>query len=358
MFFYFLIAILGLIFLMAIHELGHFLMAKKFGLTVEEFGIGLPPRIWGVKIKETLYSLNWLPLGAFVRIPELEGSPEERIESIPARQRIAIFLGGIIATWLTAVVIFSLVAGIWGLSFAATGNQPGQIQIAEVSPASPAQEAGLMIGDIILGTSDKPELIFEEPHQLISFLEENKGQFVELMIKRGKELILLEVRPALEEERAKDEGSLGIIIGTIYHQNYKWYQAPWAGLRATAIQTVTIPVLTAQMIHRLIQGEKIPGARVVGPIGIVQIVGEQAAIGWDRLLTLLAVIAIYFTIFNILPLPALDGGKVLFVGIEKIIGRKPNRVIENTINNIFFFLIIGLLIFVSIRDILYLIKPL
>lgn len=357
MFFYFLIAILGLVLLVTIHEFGHFLLAKKFGVPVEEFGVGFPPRIFGVKIGTTLYSLNLLPFGAFVKIPGLEGSPEERIESIPIYQRVAIMLGGVIATWIAAFVIFSLIAGIWGLSFATDANAPARVQIMDVSSDSPAEEAGLKMGDFILGAISDDKADFQNMNELIAFLENNQGDNVELQIQRGSEVFTLSVKLRSDEDDIENEGTLGIAIAAVNQRHYKWYQAPWAGLQATVMQTITIPVLTIEIISRLTQGEKIPGARMVGPIGIIQVAGQQAAIGWDKLLSLLAVIAIYFSIFNLLPLPALDGGRILFLGIEKIIGRSPNRVLENRINTAFFFLLIGLLIFVSIRDILYIIHP-
>lgn len=348
---YVLIAIVSLVVLVTIHEMGHFLMAKKFGVPVEEFGIGLPPRIFGVKIGATLYSLNWLPLGAFVKIPALEGSDKDRDESIPIYQRAWILTGGVIATWLAAFVIFSLIAGTWGLPFAAMDGESGQVHILGVNPESPAEELGLKMGDVILGgRTEEREFIFTQTDHLVSFLGDHLNQEVTLMIERGSDTFYITFQPRPDEER----GVLGIMIGSVVRQHYSWYQAPWAGLKATASQTVAIPVVTVDVIGRLIQGEDVPGARLVGPIGIVQIAGEQAAVGWDRLMILVATIAIYFTIFNILPLPALDGGRLLFLIIEKVRGRAPSRVIENRINNVFFILLIGLLIFISIKDIAHL----
>ena len=348
---YILIAIASLVVLMAIHEMGHFLMAKKFGVPVEEFGLGLPPRIFGVKIGTTLYSLNWLPLGAFVKIPALEGDEAERNESLPIYQRAWILIGGVIATWLAAFVIFSFVAGIWGLPFTAMSGEAGQVNILGVNPDSPAEELGLKMGDIVLGGRiGEQEVAFSQANHLISFLDDHLEQEVTLMIERGGEVFNVTFQLNPNEEG----GLLGIMIGTVVRQHYAWYQAPWAGLKATASQTIAIPVLTADVIGRMIQGEDVPGARLVGPIGIIQIAGEQAAVGWDHLMILVATIAIYLTIFNILPLPALDGGRLLFLAIEKVRGRAPSPVIENRINNIFFLLLIGLLIFVSIKDIAYL----
>lgn len=358
MFLYILIAIFSLVFLMAVHELGHFLLAKRFGVPVEEFGIGLPPRIFGIKIGQTLYSLNWLPLGAFVKLPSLEGEPEERDNSVPIWQRALILVGGVVATWLAAFVILSVVAGVWGLPYAAGPDEPAQVQVMGVLPDSPADLAGLRMGDLILGGDNDRSYSFDSSDQLVDFLNDYRGREVELRVQRGRQEISLPIRPRLAEEEPSGEGAIGVSIGGVTRRHYAWYEAPGAGLRATAVQTVAIPVVTVDVLGRMISGEKVPGARLVGPIGIVQIAGERAATGWENLLMLVAVIAIYFTIFNILPLPALDGGRLLFLGIEKIRGRAPNPVWENSINTVFFFLLIGLLIIVSISDIIDLIRNL
>ncbi len=349
MFFYFIIVIISLIVLVAIHEFGHFILAKKFGIPIEEFGLGLPPRIWGVKIGATLYSINWLPLGAFVKVPALEG--DERNNSVPTRHKVAILLGGVVATWLAAVVILSFVAGIWGLPFAAQDGEPAQVQIIGVLEDSPASQAGLKTGDLVLAGSNLKQVSFGRTEELISFLDQHRGENIILKVQRGSQLISVEVRPRLAEE---SESALGVMIGSIVRRHYSWHQAPWAGFKATVLQTVAIPVITADVLNRLVRGEQVPGARLIGPIGIVQMAGEQAAIGWDRLFMIMALIAIYFTIFNLLPLPALDGGRLLFLAIEKVRGRAPNAVLENRINNFFFIFLIGLLILISIKDIFHL----
>jgi len=349
---YFLIALFGLVALMAIHELGHFLLAKKFKIEVEEFGLGLPPRIFGKKIGRTFYSLNWLPFGAFVKIPALEGDETQRSSSIPLNHKLMVFLGGVIATWLTALIIFIFIAGIWGLPFSATEGEPAILQIVSVQENSPAEEAGLESGDFILAANNEQEILFDQVNDFVSFLNDHRGELVNLTIKRGNNIINLIVQPRLLEE--KEEGALGVVIAPTAYRQYSWYQAPLAGLQATISQTIAIPILTVDALGQLIKGEQIPGARIVGPIGIIQLVGEQATRGWDRLLMLIATIAIYLTIFNILPIPALDGGRILFLGVEKIMKKAPNRILENRINSVFFFLLMGLLIFISIKDIIHL----
>jgi regulator of sigma E protease len=352
MFFYFLIAVLGLVVLMAIHELGHFLLAKKMGLKVDEFGIGLPPRLIGKKIGQTIYSLNWLPFGAFVKIPELENSDRDKSKSISAGKQALVLLGGVVATWIAAFVIFTIIAGVWGLSFVTDSRQASRVQIMSVQEDSPAEEAGMLMGDIILSARNGESVAFDGIDSFTDYLGEHRGQEITLTIRRGKEVVDLPVK-ARSAEEAEEKGALGVVIASTTHERYKWHQAPWAGLKATASQTVAIPLITAYVVGELIQGNQVPGARLAGPVGIVQMAGEQAALGWDRLLMLMAMIAIYFTIFNLLPIPALDGGRLLFLGIEKIFRKNINPVIENKINTAFFFLLIGLLIFVTVKDFIH-----
>ncbi len=349
---YFLIAIFSLVALIAIHELGHFLLAKRLKIEVEEFGLGLPPRIFGKKFGRTFYSLNWLPFGAFVKIPALEGDENQRSNKIPIRHKLVVFLGGVMATWLMALIILIFVAGIWGLPFAATEGESAMLQIVSIQENSPAEEAGLESGDFIIAANDGQETLFSQVNDFVSFLDGHRGKSIDLIIKRGNDIINLTTHLRLLEENEK--GALGVVIAPTSYRQYAWYQAPWAGFKATISQTIAIPVLTVGALGQLIKGEKVPGARVVGPIGIVQLAGERAERGWDQLLMLVAIIAIYLTIFNLLPIPALDGGRILFLGIEKIIRKTPNRTLENKINSVFFFLMMILLAFISIKDVIHL----
>lgn len=349
---YFLIALFGLVALMGIHEFGHFLLAKKFKIEVEEFGLGLPPRIFGRKIGQTFYSLNWLPFGAFVKIPALEGDENQRSASIPISHRFMVFLGGAMATWLTALVIFIFMAGIWGLPFSAAEGESAILQIISVQENSPAEEAGLESGDLILSANNEQEVLFDQVDDFVSFLDNHRGEFVNLTIKRGKDIVNVVIQPRLLEE--KEKGALGVVIAPTAYRQYSWYQAPLAGIQATISQTIAIPVLTVDALSQLIKGKQVPGVRIAGPIGMVQLMGEQAARGWDRLLMIIANIAIYLTIFNLLPIPALDGGRILFLGIEKVMRKTPNHVLENKINSVFFLLLMGLFVFVSIKDLIHL----
>src|SRR3989338_2641458 len=160
MFFTIIIAFFSLIALIVIHELGHFILAKKFGVKVEEFGSGYPPRVLGKKIGETVYSLNLWPFGAFVKIHGEEGGIEDYRSFIgkPIWQRVAIVLGGVVSFWIVAVILLSIVAGVWGLPVAVSDEESAnlidpKIQITQIAADAPAKTAGLKEGDIIVGFS-------------------------------------------------------------------------------------------------------------------------------------------------------------------------------------------------------------
>ncbi|MDO8524199.1 MAG: site-2 protease family protein [bacterium] len=150
------IVVLSLIVLMSLHELGHFLLARKFGITVSEFGIGYPPRIWGKKVGKTIYSINWLPLGAFVNILGSDDTKEKGEGSFaikPLWQRALVLFGGVASFWIIAFLIITILAGVSGVptavpdSFNGTGKETPKVQIFSVAKNSPAEMAGIKAGD-------------------------------------------------------------------------------------------------------------------------------------------------------------------------------------------------------------------
>src|SRR3989344_4741740 len=186
MFFTILAAFIGLVGLMVIHEFGHFILAKKFGIKVEEFGIGYPPRLFGKKIGETVYSVNLLPFGAFVKVYGEQGGIEDyhSFSGKPMWQRLAIVFGGVISFWVAAAIILGIVAGVWGLPAAVADDEnqrlaDPKVQIIGVSPNSPAESSGLKVGDSIIG--------FGKVKDFQGFIGANKGEEISLSIKRGSE---------------------------------------------------------------------------------------------------------------------------------------------------------------------------
>jgi regulator of sigma E protease len=356
-----LIALFSIIALLVLHELGHFLVAKKFGVRVEEFGVGYPPRLFGKKIGDTVYSVNLLPFGAFVKIPG-EGGEKSSLEDYrrfagkPAWQRALILFGGVASFWIVAAILLSVVFAI-GTPQAISDEEAGplinpKVQILSVAPDSPAVTAGINTGDVILKMkAEAEEMGVEKVVEVQDFTERHKGEEVLLTIGRGKEIFETSLIPRVSPPEG--EGAIGVALVRTADKSYPWYQAPLKGIEATLNLTVAVVVGWAKILGSLIQGEGMPaGVQMVGPIGIGSLLTRAAQVGLSYFLQFIAIISIYLAVFNILPIPALDGGKLVFLGIEKLRGRPVNQNVEQKITATFFFLLLSLIIWVTIKDII------
>ena len=314
------IAFFSIVGLMAIHELGHFLMALIFKMPVEEFGLGLPPRLIAYRVKSILVSLNWLPFGAFVRIKGEEEGSKNGFSLFPVWQRAIVLVGGVVANWLTAVVLFTIVAGSWGLPYAISDQAvapQAKLQVIAISPHSPAQEAGLKTGDWILGLG-LPGQVKATNHlqEFTNFVDSHQGEKIDLQIQRSNQKEIVSLVP--RKSPPAGQGSIGIGFARVAVQHYSWFKTPWIGLKATINQTIAIPMSLGMMFEGWIHHHPVMGAQLVGPVGIGQMIAQTSQLGLGYLLQFVAMIAVYLSLFNILPLPALDGGKLLFLIIEKI----------------------------------------
>jgi regulator of sigma E protease len=338
MFLTIIVTFISLIGLIVLHELGHFLLAKKFRVKVEEFGIGYPPRIFGKKIGETVYSLNLLPFGAFVKIL----GEEERLDDPrsfnkkPIWQRASIVLAGVVSFWLISFLI---------LSFIPTG-----VTLSVIKENSPAALSGLVEGDIIeeIKIYDREYSIFkiEEAQRIIN---QNRGKEINLIVLRGKENKEISVIPRISPPPG--EGALG--VGLSYgpsQRNYPLYQIPIKGFLRTTEFTFEVIKGWVSAISNIVKG-KPTNVQVMGPVGIFSLSAEILKLGTKYFLLFLSLISIYVALFNILPIPALDGGKLLFLAIEKFKGKPVNPKIEQNITAVFFALFILLAIWVTVKDI-------
>ncbi len=344
-----LIAFFSLIGLVVLHELGHFLVAKKFGVRVEEFGIGLPPRLFGKKIGETLYSLNLLPLGAFVRLTGEEGSSTDP-RSFGARsllQRALIIGAGVIAFWIIAFFIFVGLALTTGIPASVSdeiteGVLNPQVRVLGIAPESPAKAAGLLSGDAVQD--------FAKVGEFQSFINQHKGQEIVLSIVRAGQNLSIPITPRLEPPVG--EGPLGIELVRTGNMQYRWYEAPVAASQKTIGLTVEIVQGLLGTLAGVFGGKGLPeGVGVVGPIGIVDLLRNSFAFGIGHFLSFLATLSIYLAIFNALPIPAVDGGRLLFLGIEALRKKPLGERIEQRVNGFFFLLLITFMIWVTIKDI-------
>lgn len=348
-------AFLSLMGLLALHEFGHFILAKRFGVKVEEFGIGYPPRLWGKKIGETIYSLNLLPFGAFVRLPGEIGKAgdSQSFSAQPVSKRALIAFAGVLSFWLIAAILFSIVFGL-GAPLAIgdeenSGLKGLKVQITGIAAHSPAQVAGMKSGDTIKQfTINNQQLTINKVKELQELTEQYKGQEVILTIERGKETFDVKLVPRVSPP--KGEGPMGIGLVRTAIKSYPWYQAPWQGITATINLTGAIIQGYWQAIANLFKGLPAEG-ELVGPVGIFHLFTQAFQMGVNYFLNFVGMIAIYIAIFNILPIPSVDGGKLLFLGIEAARKKPLSEKIEQNVTAICFGFLIILMVLVTIKDI-------
>lgn len=355
MIFTIIIAFISFIGLIVLHELGHFVLAKKFGVKVEEFGIGYPPRLFGKKFGETIYSLNLLPFGAFVKMPgETERVDDHRsfsAQSIGKRALIA--FGGVLSFWVIAAVLFSIVFNM-GASIAIGDEENSnligpKVQIAAISADSPAAESGIKAGDTIKQLAvDGEQRTVNKVKEIQEFTSAHLGQEVVLTIERGKEVFDVKLVPRVSPPVG--EGAMGVALVRTAIKSYPWYLSPWQGIAATGKMTLAVIQGYSRVIGNVAQG--LPsGAQLMGPVGIFHLFTQASQLGINYFLQFVGMIAIYVALFNLLPIPSVDGGKLLFLGIEAVRKKPISEKIEQNVTAFFFMLIIVLAIFVTIKDV-------
>ncbi|MFH0852482.1 MAG: site-2 protease family protein [bacterium] len=350
------ILILGL--LVFVHELGHFWIAKRNGVRVDEFGFGFPPRIFGIKKGETLYSINAIPLGGFVKIygEEGEGASQPRsFMSKGAWQKARILFAGVLMNFFLAVFLFSLGHFI-GLPTAIDESQVGQypntkLQIVGLAADSPAFNAGILAGDFIVSVKNSEGRILagiKTTSEFQQFIAGEKGKEVKVVIERGGSKIELVMAPRANPP--SDEGPLGVEMASVANIRLSWYQAIWQGF-LTTVSLAWLLISTLFFIIANVFKTGRAGVDVVGPVGIFNITGQAVTMGFIYLLQLTAMLSINLAVINAFPFPALDGGRGLFLLIEKIKGSPMKAKTANLVNSIGFALLIALMVFITFRDI-------
>lgn len=357
MFLTILIAFIGLIGLLILHEFGHFVLAKKFGVKVDEFGIGYPPRLFSKKVGETIYSINLLPFGAFVALPgEIKKVQDPRsFSSQTVLKRALITFGGVLSFWLISIIIFAIVFSLGTpaeISDEDTANLiDPKVQIALVASDSPAEKAGLRIGDTIIkiqNPESQNQVTISKIIDLQNFVAENKGKKLILTVQRGKEI--LDKSLVARDLPPNGEGPLGVALVRTAIISFPWYIAPWKAISHTFNLTLAILDGYYNAIMHVFRGEP-SGVQLTGPVGVFQMLGQASQLGINYFLNFLALISIYLAIFNILPIPSADGGKLTFLAIEAIRKKPVPEKIEQNITGAFFMALILLMIFVTIKDI-------
>lgn len=345
--------------LVLVHELGHFWAARKFGCGVEEFGFGFPPRITGWRSPKSgvLYSLNWIPLGGFVKIKGEDGSDRDDSESFgskPAWQRAIILAAGVTMNFVLAAVVLSVGFG-FGLPTALPDSRAelgplatirdSQIVITLVTENSPAAAAGFHSGDSIIDIDGVQFLTLGEAQEYIAAAA---NQSMTVTIVRDHEPQDIDVTPVYQADLGRVAVGFGLTRTGIV--SYPWYAAPIKGTAAAWNMLVAIVTTFASLLHDLFTGTA-AGVDVSGPVGIAVVTGQVARMGWAHLLEFMALLSINLAVINVLPFPALDGGRLIFLLVEKIRRQPVNAKIEALVHNIGFGLLMMLIVFVTYRDI-------
>ncbi len=351
------ILILGI--LIFVHELGHFIAAKKAGVKVEEFGLGFPPRLFAVKRGETTYSLNLIPVGGFVKIfgeerGEKASTSKRAFYNKPAWQRAIILFAGVFMNFLLAAVLLSIVHGLGVPSVVDKGQEASyrnvKIQIIEVAKNSPAEKAGIKIGDAILNLSFRQEVIqINEVEEVQNFIAGHLGDEIIFKIKRGQEVFEKTIVPRANPPEG--EGATGIAMAKTGLISYPWYMAIVKGFETAGKMLAAMVVMLWLLIKTLILRGTMIG-EVAGPVGIAVLTSQFVKLGLIYVLQFTAFFSINLAILNALPFPALDGGRLLFLLIEKIKGKPIKFKTERLANSIGFAILILLMIIVTFRDII------
>jgi len=354
------ILILGL--LIFAHEFGHFIMAKRAGIKVEEFGFGFPPRLFGVKKGETVYSINLLPLGGFVKIFGEDGKNEDlpadekgAFYSKPVGTRAGILAAGVAMNLLLAMVLLAVGYGI-GLPMAIEDNEAGvlknpQVQVAEVAFESPAAVAGVNVGDAIKKIAFNNEIIeIDKVEEIVNFINSHKGKEITLVIQRGEETI--EKKVLARENHPAEEGPLGVTLVRTAVVSYPWYQAAFMGASGAVSLTGAVGAALGKILWQLATTGKLAPALGGGPVFIFSMTGQAAKLGFVYLLQFTALLSINLAIINIFPFPALDGGRLVFLLLEKIKGAPVNQKIEQISHTVGFAILMLLVIAITWRDII------
>lgn len=353
-----------LVVLILAHEFGHFIVAKLAKIRVDEFGIGFPPKIFSFGRGETKYTLNLFPIGGFVKIFGEDGEsgkvPEiEKARSFVGKSKFvqaAVVAAGIIFNIILAWLLISgsFTAGLAASSRSVAPGTPfenARLVIEGVVPNSPAERAGLLVKDEIIAiTTNKDSLQIGNltPESARDFIASSEREKIAVSYKRGGENMTAFAEP--EKGIAGDRPAIGVIMDMEGEINLPIHQALWHGGRTTVFYTAETAKAVGNFFKDILYGQA-DVSSVMGPVGLVGLVGQVYEFGFLNLLIFTALISINLAIINLIPFPALDGGRLLFILIESIKGSPIKPKIARIANALGFVILILLMILVTWHDI-------
>jgi len=337
------LVILGL--LVFFHELGHFLVAKLSGIKVEEFAFGFPPKLVCRRRGETKYCINLIPFGGYVKMlgEDRDHDSPRSFSRKKARFRFSVVVAGVAMNFILAGILLSIgfMIGMSPIRLnedAFSGQKSFQIIVAEVRTDSPAEKAEIKQGDMILG--------FKNAEEFSRFTREKKGQEVEFAVRRDGTVANKKVNLSKSEE-----APFGVGIADVPLLKLSFFKAIAAGFEEMALTTYYILGLFKTLIVQVFTGGSISES-VAGPVKIFSVTGEAVKMGLSYLIQFAALLSINVGLINILPLPALDGGRALIIGAEGIFRRKVMRVeIENVLHTVGFVVIMVFVVAITFREV-------
>lgn len=343
--------------LVVVHELGHFIAAKKSGVEVEEFGIGFPPRLWGRRFKndKTLYSINLLPLGGFVKLKGEHDADKEKgsYGATSFRRKTLIILSGVAMNFAVAALLLSYLSfkglpSVIDNQFKVASDtviNKREVIVGFVEPESAAEQAGLEVGD---GLKSFAGIEITKAEQLFILTRENLGREVEITVQRGDGVLNLEAKlPDTKPEK----GILGVEPVDVIYEKSTW-SAPIRGVVVTSQLSREVLFGVGRTLKQLVSGQGSEAAKnVTGPIGIVVLLEDVSNRGINNLLLFISLISITLAVMNTLPIPALDGGRLFVSAVFKIL-RKPLSVrTEERIHGTGMAVLLVLIALISVVDV-------
>ena len=373
-----LIVIISLSILILVHEFGHFLAAKIFGVRVDEFGLGFPPKLFGKKIGETIYSVNLLPFGGFVKIygedgneadlpaevsaqAGSQGASETLVSETPSFREARIGSSFINQPFLKKSVIIlagvfmNIILGWFVLSIIFMVGAPEHLMISAVQGGSPAKIAGLKESDVILSAKFN-EVTLTDPIKsgdFIGLVKSAEGKIIEIKIKRAEGTLNFSLKGRLNPPPG--EGSLGLNLSEIGFQRESVFKSFGRGLQTSWLTLKLVAVGFFDFLSKIFVSPKVIQT-ITGPVGIFKLAAESGSLGLIYVFELMAFISLNLAVLNLFPFPALDGGRFLFLIIEKIKGSPLPKRFQSIVNAIGFAALILLMVVVTIQDISKLLK--
>lgn len=344
--------------LVFVHELGHFLVAKWTGMRVDEFAIGFPPKIFSKKVGETVYSINLIPLGGFVKIygenPDDERKSDDEVGFLdkPKLSRLAVLSAGVLFNFLFAWAVLSVV---FMIGFPAPATTPAQLAnskttVISVGKDTPAEIAGIKEGDVVTGVSAGNESVSLHTEDLIAYIADNQNSDITIDVLRGKEVLQFTVTPT--EGIVASKKAIGISFADLVRERVPFFASVTRGYTTSVSITGQIAVGMVDFFKEAFSGNKEALSQVAGPVGIAGMVSDASKVGFSQLALFTAIISLNLAVLNLIPFPALDGGQIVFVLFEAITRKKINPKVVSVINVAGFAILMLLMIVVTFGDII------